>query len=82
MMAPTLPLFGPIPPPVARATLDGWKYGDACLLADERNLGQWRKARVIAVRPRAHVLTLRAERPDAIVEVQLPHFANKLRRPE
>ncbi len=86
MSPTTLPLFAPaitghpIPPP-ARATLDGWGLGDAVLLEDERRLGQWRKARVIAVLLRAHVLTLRAEHPDAIVTVMLPEFSRKLRRP-
>lgn len=78
----TLPLFPQAALPRERATLNGWGLGDVCLLEDERHLGRWRKARVIAVLPRAHVLTLRADSPDAIVSVQMPHFQNKLRRPE
>jgi hypothetical protein len=76
-----LPLFGQAQPRPARATLEGWGLGDDCLLANERQQGQWRKARVIAVLPRAHVLTLRATNPDAIVQVQMPEFKHKLRRP-
>ena len=82
MTPQALPLFPPAATPHARASLDGWKYGDAALLVDERNLGHWRKARVIGVGMKSHVLTLRAEKPDCIVTVQMPHFKNKLRRPE
>jgi hypothetical protein len=82
MTPQALPLFPKAALPRARATLGGWGLGDACLLEDERHLGHWRQARVIAVLPRHHVLTLRASNPDSIVSVQMPHFQNKLRRPE
>jgi hypothetical protein len=75
-----LPLFPKTALPHARATLEGFGYDDVVLLHDEKHPGRWRKARVIAVLSRAHVLTLRAEAPDSIVSVQMPAFKHKLRR--
>jgi hypothetical protein len=76
-----LPLFGPAAPPPQRADLAGWHYGDPCLLHDPKNPGHWRKARVIGVSPRAHLLTLRAQSPDAIVQLNPITHAHMLRRP-
>lgn len=73
-----LPLFGANQPRPARALLDGYGYDDTVELHDEKNPGHWHKARVIAVLPRAHVLTLRAG--DRIISVQMPEFKHKLRR--
>jgi hypothetical protein len=78
-----LPLFAqpPLPNlalPHARATLEGYAYDDDVLLHDERNPGQWRKARVIAVLPRLHTLTLRVG--FSIVSLQMPQFRHKLKR--
>lgn len=82
MQPQTLPLFGPATPKPERASLDGWRTGDDALLHNERNPGHWRKAQVIAVSPRSHILTLRCDDASfGIVQVQMPEFAHKLRRP-
>jgi hypothetical protein len=77
-----LPLFGAATPRPQRADLNGWHYDDACLLHDEKNPGTWKKCRVIGVSPRSHILTLKCEGSGfAIVQLQMPAFAHKLRRP-
>jgi len=79
--ATSLPLFGAQSPPPVPPSLAGWRRGDGCLLGSLKDPTHWRKAVVIAVGCRSHVLTLRAEAPDAIVQVQMPDFARLLRRP-
>lgn len=68
MRSPTLTLF-PEPLPFMRPHIAGWHEGDIVMIPDSRARSLERRARVLASLPHHNVLVLRAEAPDAIVEI-------------
>jgi len=55
--------------PFARPHIAGWNPGDIVMFPDPKSPTLERRGRVIASLPHFTALVLRAERPDAIVEI-------------
>ena len=55
--------------PFARPHIAGWNPGDIVMFPDPKSPALERRGRVIASLPHFTALVLRAERPDAIVEI-------------
>lgn len=68
MRAAALPLF-PEPLPFLRPHIAGWQKDDLVVFADPRAPSLQRKGRVLVSLPHHNALVLRAECPDAIVEI-------------
>lgn len=69
-LAPSHPLFGPAPLRFERRNIEGWRIGDRVLFPDPNHPRLQRPATVIAMLPRLGRLVLRAQEPDAIIDIE------------